>query len=148
MNTTPEEKTAQATQVAESLWEISNGDENAAHFCGSLHSFAHLIDDLYDKDHTPAPNDVAWVLAGFIEDVASNPFFQKNAPVLLTGIRSALLSWASSEQFKAREDVRDKLAAEVLKSGYQDVFFLVAGLTGGMSHALKMSEKWRGYDFG
>lgn len=138
----------QVSHVVQSFTEIANGNDDAAHFCASVHAFAHLIDDLYDKDHTPKPEDVAWVLAGFITDIAENPFFQAHRAQLLAAIRSSLLSWVSSEQFKAREDVRDKLAAEVLKSGYQDVFFVVADLVGGMNHALVMSTKWRGYDFG
>lgn len=131
----------------DALGEISKGDELARQFCIVAFEFFHLVDDLFDKQDRTA-NDVTVVLCAFIETIASNPFFQANKAQLLPVMRSGAIAWAGSESLKTRGGLTEKLAAEVLKSWYQELFYAVAAIVGGVPHALVCAEKFRGYDFG
>lgn len=130
------------------LTEIANGDESARQFLVVVYEFVHMLDDLVDRDVQRKPEEIVVVLAAFVETVAANEFFQAHRPALLAALRSGMIAWAASEEFKTREAPLDRLAGEVLKSHYQELFFLSASLTGGMPHALKMSSKYRGYKAG
>jgi hypothetical protein len=127
--------------------DLCLGNQEAIQVCHSVFQFLHIIDDLVDKDH-PVPVDVVGVhLLDFIETVALNPFFQKHREALCGCLRVGVLEWVDSEKWRAREDVREKLAAEVLKSQYQNFFYLIAGLCGGISHMAAMTAKHREYQW-
>ena len=131
--------------VHAALAEISSGDERAHQFLVTTYEFIHLLDDLIDRDEERSSVEVGLIVYSFIETIAANEFFQAHRAVLLGSLRSGVISWVASEQFRKREPVVDKLAAEVLKSGYQELFYLVASITGGMKHAMSMSSKYRSY---
>ena len=133
----------------EAIKKAACGDANAEQFLFVLWRFAHTIDDLYDD---PARNplvagNLTAALIIWTETVAANPFFQAYRDMLLGALRVALLQWASSEDFAARGGVRDKIISGVIKSGYQDLVFLVASITGGPLHALELQKEFRDYDF-
>lgn len=135
-------------EFSKAFAEIANGDESARQFCVVFFEFVHLLDDLADKDKARSPVEVVAVVCAALETFAANPFFQAHRDLLLGAIRVGGIAWTASESFRRREGVVDRMAAEVLKSGYQEVFFAVAAITGGMAHAAAMSEKYRGYEPG
>lgn len=128
--------------------DIANGNLDAAQFCRSVFAFAHLLDDMVDGDKPTSPAQVGVVTMEFIETIARNPFFQAHREALLGALRSGILAWVASEEWAARDGVVDRMASQVLKSHYQEAFFLVASFTGGMDHAVECSRRWRGYEVG
>jgi hypothetical protein len=128
--------------------EISNGDPYAYDFCRTLFEWVHASDDLIDKDKEISLD--FWIHANIklLDMAGSNPFFRKHHKQLMVVIRSSALAYVASEKYRKHDDVRNVLAAEVLKSEYQNVFFEVAFLTGGFSFQRAISEKYRDYHWG
>lgn len=127
--------------------EICLGNTDAVHVCWSVFQFLHVIDDLVDKDKLVSPAAVGISLLMFTEAVSANPFFQQNRDALLGVLRVGVMEWVDSESWKVREDPRERAAAEVIKSGYQNVFYTVAGLCGGLVHMQAMTTKYRQFQF-
>lgn len=127
--------------------EMCAGDEDAFHVCWAVFQFLHVVDDLVDRDHPVTPEVVGLSLVVFIEAVAANLFFQKHRGPLLACLRTSVMEWVDSEKWRARADLREKLAAEILKSQYQNFFFLISGICGGLLHQHAMSTKFRQYQW-
>jgi hypothetical protein len=127
--------------------EICRGDEAAISLCWSLYQFLHVLDDLVDRDVPVTPEMVGLSFLSCVETFAANPFFQQHRDLILGALRPAVIQWVNSEEWRKRDDVREKVAAEVIKSGYQDVFYLIAGLVGGLPHQLEVAARWREYDW-
>jgi hypothetical protein len=125
--------------------EVCCGDQNAFHACWAVYQFLHVIDDLVDRDQEVDARTVGLTLVVFTEAVSANPFFQANRDVLLGTFRTGVMEWIDSEAWRKRSDIKDQMAAEVIKSGYQNFFFQVAYLCGGPAHMNAMSEKHREY---
>lgn len=129
---------------------IANGDRDAEAFCHTVYHFFHLIDDLYDGDKDRrTPDEVAGYTAATLETFMMNPFVQAHREQILGVLRVSAFQWIHSERLKSGDrDVKNAVVAEVLKSAYQEIFYLVASLTGGIRHAIEMGTKFRDYDFG
>lgn len=132
---------------ATALREISNGDLEAELCLNTLFTWFHAFDDLIDRD---TPLLLPWTVCSHLkvlECVACNPFFQKHKAVFLPILQAASLAYLESERFRLHENPLHRIGSQVLKSQYQDLFFAVARLTGGDEHMVKMSEKYRDFDF-
>jgi hypothetical protein len=127
--------------------DICRGDQEALHVCWSLFRFLHVLDDMFDGDQEFSARAAGLSFLDFTETVACNPFFQAHRDLLCGSMRVALVEWIDSEAWRTREDLREKVAAEVLKSQYQNIFFLIASLVGGLPHMAAMSAKWRDYNW-
>lgn len=123
-------------------------DPNATTFAKGFYRFIHLLDDLVDHDKERTADDVALTLFAFVDQVANNPFFQRHKQSLLPIVYAAGRAWASSERLRKSDDIQNKIAAEVLKSQYQDLFHHIAFLSGGIEFAVQWEEKHRSYVFG
>lgn len=134
--------------VEAAFQEIAAGNKLAYEFCRSAFEFFHLIDDLIDRDKPVIPNDIVLCLLKFIETISRNEFYQANRDDLFASIYSAGLAFAASLRMAEDSDVQRRLASEVLKSQYQDIFFRVAFWVGGSRHSIEMDTKFRGYSFG
>lgn len=135
--------------VEEAFREISQGNVAAYSLCRSFYEFVHVWDDLNDGDNEAlTPFGAVSVLLNFIDTLSNNPFYQKHKAVLGPVIHVSAFAWAASEGLRKSEDVQKRLAAEVEKSGYQQVFFYTAFLCGGLKHAADMDAKHRAYVFG
>lgn len=127
--------------------ELCCGNEDAVHVCWSVFQFLHVIDDLVDKDVPVTVDTVGLSLLTFTEAVAANAFFQANRDILLGALRVGVIEWLDSEKWKDRSDIREQMAALVLKSQYQNFFFLIASLCGGIAHMAAMTAKYRQYQW-
>jgi hypothetical protein len=132
-------------KIGQIFHDVARGDEHAVHVCWSVYQFLHVIDDLVDRDQALDARTVGLSFLVFTETVAANPFFQANREVLLGALRTGVIEWIDSEAWKNRDDLKCRMAAEVIKSGYQGLFFQVAYLCGGLAHMQAMSEKHREY---
>lgn len=134
--------------LEEIFQHVSNGNSDAYTFCRSFYEFVHMIDDLIDRDKPFDIGGAMFIVVKLVETIGFNPFFQKHKAQLLPVIHTSAMAYASSERLKTCEDIQGRVASEVLKSQYQDVFLYVAFLTGGSAFALECDVKYRGYSFG
>lgn len=128
--------------------EISAGNDLAYEFCRCAFEFFHLIDDLIDRDKDLQPNDIVLALLKFIDVIGGNEFYQTHRADLFASINAAAMAFAASLRMASDPDIQHRVAAEVLKSQYQDLFFRVAFWVGGSRHSIEMDTKFRGYCFG
>jgi len=131
--------------VFKALEEISKGNSDALRFMRAFYIWVQVQDDLFDKDRPVTAANLVSTNLNLLFEVSQNPFFQEHRNVFLPVIVSSSLAWASSEEFKSREAVFDRLTSQVIKSQYMDVFFQVALLVGGIDHAFAMQRKFRSY---
>jgi len=132
-------------KIGQIFSDVACGNQEAVHVCWSVYQFAHVVDDLVDRDQVLDARTIGMTFLVFTETVSANPFFQANREVLLGALRTGVVGWIDSESWKHRDALKCKLAAEVLKSSYQEFFFQVAYLCGGLLHMQAMSEKHREY---
>ena len=125
---------------------ICNGVIEAESFCTDLYRFLHLLDDLYDKDQAVTAQDLGIITINVLETFAANPFFQKHIYTLMPAVRTAIVSWVDSENWKNRGG-NDKIASHALKSQYHEVFYMVAGIVGGLKHQMHVTRQFREYDW-
>lgn len=127
--------------------DISKGDEEVYRFLFHLFAWFHILDDLIDRDK---PFNIVFTITThltMLETVADNAFFQAHKRILLPIIQASSLAYMESERFKLRENPLDRIGSQVLKSQYQDIFFAVARIIGGVDHMVLMSQKYRDFDF-
>lgn len=126
--------------------KIANGNQDAKSFCLALYNFVHLLDDYIDNDKPVHAKDAVFVSLAAFGAFATNPFFQAHRVTLLSAIHVASVAYVDSLNWEGSTDVVDQAASQFLKSAYQDVFYLVAYLCGGLEHQLAISKEFRGYD--
>lgn len=133
--------------IHQALTECANGNESAFRFIWSFYHGVHCIDDLIDKDKELQPEYVIRTMWSMLVNFADNEFFQQNKTYLMPVLTAAIHAYIDSERFVKSENVLERVASQVLKSQYADVFFATAYLTGGADHMLTMSRRWRQYHF-
>lgn len=132
----------------EEAWQdISRGCPEAKIFLRSVYAFVHTQDDLIDRDKPVTPAHSTAVNLAIFSVLGENAFYQKHRQFLWPVFVTSGLAYIASEDLKARADVVDKIASQVLKSQYVDVFLAVAFIIGGMEHAIAMGQKYRDYHF-
>lgn len=131
--------------VGAAFRDISKGNEDALRFCVDFYFWVHAKDDVVDKEGS-VTTIVQHELA-FLQTVATNAFYQANHTTLFPVLQASLLSFIASEKLKSSQNVVDRITAQVLKSEYMNVFFAVAGIVDGFTHAAQMNDKYRIYSF-
>lgn len=131
--------------VFEALKEISNGNEAAHRFMRAFYIWVQMNDDLFDKDKPVTASQLVSANMNLLIEVSNNSFYRENSNVFLPVIMSASLAWVASEDFAKREGTLERVASQILKSQYCDVFFQTALLVGGMDFCLAMQAKFRSY---
>lgn len=126
---------------------VCHGNREALGFCKAFYDFLHLLDDLFDKDVEVTAERLGVVVVRAVTEFSSNPFFQRYRDLLVPSIQTAIVSWVDSESWKSRVDLREQVAAQVLKSQYHEVFYLVAGIVGGLGHQMQVTRMFRQYDW-
>lgn len=134
--------------VEEAFREIAAGSDPAYEFCRACFEFFHLLDDLVDRDKEVKPDDLVLTLLKFLDVITRNEFYQSHRDDLFIFLYSSAMAYGASLRMANDPDIQRKLASEVLKSQYQDLFFRVAFWVGGSRHATTMDAKHRGYCFG
>lgn len=135
-------------EIDDAFSDIVLGEKWAAGYCAAVYDFLHLLDDLADKDNTYSALEASLTVLHFYNTLAFNKFFQKHKADLSISFQLAIFAWLASERLMQKDDLKSKMAGEVIKSQYQDIFFRVAYLIGGAEHAINMDAKYRGYVFG
>jgi hypothetical protein len=127
--------------------EIANGNADAAEFCDTFWNWCHYLDDAIDKDKELDAKTYVFANVKLLHVVATNSFFQRNRDVLLALMLAHSVTYVQSVDWEKRPNPLDRFTSQVLKSSYQEVFFYVAFLCGGLRHQVAMAEKYRAYQF-
>lgn len=132
----------------EEAWQkISKGDASAKDLCRAVYLYVHTKDDLIDRDKPVKVETAVGHDLQILREFGKNPFFQKHQDFLWPLLLTSAMAYISSEDFKRREDVIDKIASQVLKSQYVDIFIGIAFCIGGFDHALAISREYRDYHY-
>jgi hypothetical protein len=124
------------------------GNHAAGEFCLVFHNYVHWLDDAVDGDKSYTLEETARVTLEAVVTFSENSFFQEHASSLLPLIVQSVLAWESSEQLaNSKTDYRDFIAGQVLKSYYHEVFWHVAVICGGLSHARAVLKEHRKFDY-
>lgn len=127
--------------------EISNGDEQANECLNALFAWFHALDDLVDRDKPVLLTFTMLAHLKMVECISSNVFFQKHKAAFLPLFQAAALAYLESERFRLHANPLHRIGSQVLKSQYQDIFYAVARFTGGDEFMVRMSQKYRDFDF-
>lgn len=142
-----EKTTSPASSRDEILTAAANGNGSALEFLRVFTRRAQWVDDLRDRDKLDAggwyeasafaSREAEWLLC-----LASNPFFAQYRAQLVPVMVLGLNAWVDSEDPKWKARSRN----EVLAGLANEVFWLVAWLTGGWQKMRDVSAKYRDYD--
>lgn len=127
--------------------EVCLGNKEAREFCLVFHSWVHWIDDAVDRTRDYTVEETARLTLEAVFTFSENPFFQQHKESLIPLIVQSVLAWESSAEWEKREDYRDYVASQVLKSYYHEVYWHVALIVGGWSHARKTIRDKRQIDY-
>jgi hypothetical protein len=135
------------TNRDEILTAAANGNASALEFLRVFTRRAQWVDDLRDRDKLDAGGwyeasafancEAEWLLC-----LASNSFFTQYRAQLVPVMVLGLNAWVDSEDPKWKVRSRN----EVLAGFANEVFWLVAWLTGGWRTMREVSAKYRDYD--
>ncbi len=126
---------------------VCNGDRNAELFCEAFVEWCHWIDDVVDKDKGWSAQDSIEVNLKILMTIPANPFFDRHKASLVPLIIQAFRAWVDSTRMERAPDVRDRRAADVLKSYYHEVIWHVAFLTGGFDHMTQVTRRCRQFSY-
>lgn len=129
------------------LTATCRGDKSAMEFCEAFVQWVHWIDDLVDKDKLWLPRDVVRVNLNALLVFSSNEFFQRHKLGLMPLVIQSFGAYSDSNRFEKREDVRDRRAADIIKSTYHEVIWYVAYLVGGWDHQRAVTKDCRIFDY-
>lgn len=126
---------------------VCREDEGAMKFCTSFVAWCHWIDDLVDRDKLWLPRDTVNVNLDALIAFSENPFFQKHKHQLLPLIIQSFRAYADSNEWEKRDNIRDRRAADIIKSTYHEVVWHVAYIVGGWEHLRDVTKHCRKFDY-
>jgi hypothetical protein len=126
---------------------VCSGDREAESFCEAFICWCHWIDDIVDKDRLWLPQETIEVNLQALLTFSANPFFERHKSSLLPLIIQAFRAFVDSTRMEKAPDVRDRRAADILKSNYHEVIWHVAFLVGGFDHMTAVTQRHRKFDY-
>lgn len=127
---------------------ISCGDRVAADFCHAFLAWVHHIDDMIDGDKpAPDPEDIVRINLELAMTFALNPFWQEHKKSLLPLVIQGAQAYSDSVEWALRSELRDRLASDVMKSQYAEVFWHIAYLCGGKDHLAAVTKQYRRFNY-
>jgi hypothetical protein len=136
------------TQPEQEKWldALCNGNAEAVAFCRRFWSFCHLLDDIVDRD-TPVNDDkLITEMASMVVELLHNPFVIRNKDALTALVLVSFNAWIDSNVLAMDQRKERRIASDVLKGFYHEVFYFVGYLCGGWAHYRKVSSQ-RNYSF-
>lgn len=126
--------------------EVCKGDQSAMLFCGLWFGYCHAIDDLIDNmvDGKPTthPEEILKLLATAAA-IYNSDFYRRHQEQLFMAVLSITNAYADSVAWERSPLLRRRQIADVLRCCGNEMFFIVALLTGGWGHMRAMSPKIR-----
>lgn len=136
---TVEERKANDRAVDDAIELCANGNKDAAEYLSGFAFVCRVFDDLIDKDYEVLDENIYraffYLMAGFWV----NPFFSRNFRMLVPLHIVACNTFMDSNTWAKDPDELRKIYAHVLKDFVNELFGMVAFLTGGYGHMRKVS---------
>lgn len=135
----------QANDAAtEEMYRFSaKGDEHAERYLWQIDCVARTIDDLVDKDHEVREEKIYEMFFILIAELWRNPFFIAHAHTLLAHHLMICNAWRDANRMERSDNKTERAYAHVMKDMINELVPMVAFLTGGYSHMVKVSERLR-----
>ena len=119
------------------------GDNLAAQeYLYSLAKAMRIIDDIYDEDYPVSKNQLIETIKTFIITIPMNSFYRKHQDLLLSHHITMWNTWSISNDLYKQGEL-DKVYAHVIRDYCYEIFVLVALLTQGEEHMIKINKKIR-----
>ena len=119
------------------------GDNLAAEeYLYSLAKAMRIIDDIYDQDYPVSKNQLIETIKTFIITIPMNSFYRKHQDLLLSHHITMWNTWYISNDLYKQGEL-DKVYAHVIRDYCYEIFVLVALLTQGEEHMIKINKKIR-----
>lgn len=130
--------------------EVCNGNQEAMVFVTLWYRYCHRIDDLLDTREDGRPiMSAEEILETFLlaAMLYSCPFYKKHSDMLLSTVITTTNAYADSVAWERSPIDHRRNIGNILRTCGNEMFFLVATITGGISHMRKVSQRIRETDF-
>lgn len=127
--------------------ECANGNEDAFKVAATLYVYIDWLDNVVDGDIKTNLAESAKVSLNLLLMLSFNPFYQEHKEKLAPVLLAAYNAWQMSDLCEQHDDYRVRVAADVLKGYFLQVFYVIAFITGGPDLMNHLREKWCGFDF-
>jgi len=125
---------------------IANGNQDAGEFAWVFFKWLHELDDAWDQDQPIRPEFFIRALLEMAVVFAGNRFWLLHRDALFALLQLSFLSWEAGEEWKARTG-HDRVAAEVIKSLYRQIFWFVAVHCHGLEGAREVMQQLQEFDY-
>lgn len=130
--------------------EVCNGDKEAMDFISLWYTWCHFLDDLVDtmEDGRPTMSKEI-MIQGFLTSALlySCPFYRKHSDLLLGCVILTTNSYADSVSWERSPIDHRRNIGNILRTCGNEMFYLVACITGGISKMRTLSPRIRETDF-
>lgn len=129
---------AKHPHMRERMAMAANGNADAFAFLWRWWNFAHVFDDLIDRDKPITPEEAMRELVAFVCELAFNEFFRANRHqlfALMTQIGATVLD---ADELAASDQPEARALAPCIGPGDADLLLHVAYLTGGWDHMRRL----------
>lgn len=117
----------------------ANGDSDAKNYLLSIGYVSRVFDDLIDKDHPVADEQICRAFFILLAELWLNPFFVKNSQLLIPLHIASYNSFVDSNTWSKSDDRLKQIYAHVMKDFANEILGTVAFLTGGFCAMEKAS---------
>ena len=134
------------------VWNKALCKENAEAmaFCDCWYKYCHAIDDLVDTIEDGRPTMSKEEIISIFLNAAflyNMPFFKQYAHLLFPVVITITNMWADTVAWEKSPIYRRRVMADVLRTAGNEMYFMVALITGGEAHMRDMSLKIRERDW-
>lgn len=140
---TPTERTANNSSLVDVIALAAKRDDQAAQYLSQIAFAARIIDDLYDRDHPVAADQISRLAQILLVDIHRQPFFQKHRDFLTGCQQIALNAWFDANELEAHPTPLKMVYAHVLRDTINELAPAVAYLVDGADHARTVSRTMR-----
>ena len=119
-------------------------------FCDCWYKYCHAIDDLVDTIEDGRPTMSKEEIISIFLNAAflyNMPFFKQYAHLLFPVVITITNMWADTVAWEKSPIYRRRVMADVLRTAGNEMYFMVALITGGEAHMRDMSLKIRERDW-
>ena len=135
---TVEERRRNDEKVAEVIALAANGNKDAENYLADFAYACRVFDDLIDKDHEVTDKQIYKAFFILMAGLWMNPFFRRNFLTLISVHIVSINTFIDSNKWE-KESGTKSLYAHVIKDSVDELFGVVAFLTGGYHHMRKVS---------
>lgn len=140
---TPEERKKNDDLVDELIELSANGNKDAKRYMYDFTYVVRIFDDLIDKDYPVSDKQIYRAFFIAMGDLWLNPFFVRNSRLLIPMHIMSCNTFFDSNAWMNDKDKLKRIYAHVIKDFVNELFGMVAFLTGGYNHMRKISLKMR-----